>query len=106
MNEKIVEQIEANENYQQLVSKRNAFSVGLGIFVLVIYYSYILTIAFKPSLLGTKIGDSIMTIGYPIGASIIILCFLTTLVYVKRANGEFEDLTNKLKEDVKRMSDA
>ncbi|XPV53203.1 MAG: hypothetical protein ACNI3H_13455 [Halarcobacter ebronensis] len=33
--------------------------------------------------------------------SLVISFLTTTLIYVKRANGEFEDLTNQIKEDVK-----
>ena len=32
---------------------------------------------------------------------VIILGFITTLIYVQRANGEFEDLTDAIREDVK-----
>lgn len=106
MNDQLVKKIKANPSYQELVSKRNSFAVKLGIFVLVMFYAYILTIAFDPSLLATKIGDGVMTIAFPIGAGIIIVSFITTLIYVKRANTEFEDLTNKVKEDIKDDLDA
>ncbi len=36
-----------------------------------------------------------------VGAGIIIIAFITTLVYVVRANGEFEDLEIAIKNDVK-----
>jgi uncharacterized membrane protein (DUF485 family) len=42
-----------------------------------------------------------MSIGWPIGAGIIVIAFITTLVYVLRANGEFEDLEMAIKNDVK-----
>lgn len=101
MDTKLAEKIQADPNYQTLVSKRNAFSVSLSIFMLVMFYVYILVIAFEPSLLATKIGGGIMTVAFPIGAAIIIISFLVTLIYVKKANGEYEDLTNKIKDNVK-----
>ncbi|TLP40951.1 DUF485 domain-containing protein [Arcobacter arenosus] len=101
MNDQLVEKIKANPNYQELVKKRTGFAVKLGIFVLVMFYAFILTIAFEPSLLGTKTGDGVMTIAFPIAAAIIVISFLTTLIYVKRANGEFEQLTEKVRNDVK-----
>ena len=101
MNDELVQRIKANPNYQELVKKRTAFAVKLGIFVLVMFYAFILTIAFDPTLLATKTGEGVMTIAFPIAAAIIIVSFITTLIYVKRANGEFEELTNKVKEDVK-----
>lgn len=101
MNDELVERIKANPNYQELVKKRTAFAVKLGVFVLVMFYAYILTIAFNPTILGTKIGEGVMTVAFPIAAGIIFVSFITTLIYVSRANGEFEELTNKIKEDVK-----
>ncbi len=101
MKEDLVNQIKDNQHYKELVSKRGSFSFALAIFILVIYYAYTLVIAFEPSLFGIKMGDGVMTIGYPIGAGIIIISFLSTLVYVRRANSEFEDLINKIKNDVK-----
>lgn len=101
MNDQLVEKIKANPSYQELVKKRTGFAVKLGIFVLVMFYAYILTIAFNPALLGTKTGDGVMTVAFPIAAAIIIISFITTLIYVKRANGEFEKLIEKVREDVK-----
>ncbi|GGD32536.1 membrane protein [Malaciobacter pacificus] len=101
MNDELIQRIKENPKYKELVKKRNGFSLKLAIFVLVMFYAYILTIAFEPTLLGIRTGEGVMTIAFPIAAAIIIVGFITTLVYVKRANGEFEDLTNDIKEDVK-----
>ena len=76
-------------------------NLKLSIFVLAMFYAYILVIAFNKELLATKLGDGVMTVAFPIGAAIIVISFITTLIYVRRANGEFEDLTNQIKEDVK-----
>ncbi len=101
MNDELVERIESNPKYQELVSKRTSLGVKLGVFVLVLFYSYILTIAFNKQLLATKIGDSMTTIGFPIALAILVISFLTTLIYVKKANTEFEELTNEIRKDVK-----
>ena len=101
MNNELVERIESNPKYQELVSKRNSLGIKLGVFVLVMFYTFILTIAFNKEVLATKIGDGLTTIAFPIALAILLISFITTLIYVKRANGEFEDLTNEIKEDVK-----
>lgn len=101
MNDELVERIKANPKYQELIAKRSSFSIKLSIFVLVMFYAYILTIAFEPTLLGTKLGDGVMTVAFPIAAAIIVISFITTIIYVRRANGEFENLTNQVREDVK-----
>jgi uncharacterized membrane protein (DUF485 family) len=101
MNKELVQKIKSNPKYQELVSKRNSFSLKLSLFVLVMFYAYIVVIAFDKELLATKIGEGVMTVAFPVGAAIIIISFITTLIYVNRANNEFEDLTNEIKEDVK-----
>ncbi|RXJ90320.1 hypothetical protein CRV01_03945 [Arcobacter sp. CECT 8983] len=101
MKDELVERIENNPKYDELVSKKNSLGIKLGIFVLVMFYAYILTIAFNKEILATKIGDGVTTIAFPIALAILIISFLTTLVYVKKANGEFEDLINDIKDDVK-----
>ncbi|MAD41648.1 MAG: hypothetical protein CL623_04565 [Arcobacter sp.] len=101
MKDELVDRIENNPKYQELVSKRNSFGIKLGVFVLVMFYAFILTIAFNKEILATKIGDGLTTIAFPIALAILVISFITTLIYVKRANGEFEDLTNEIKKDVK-----
>ena len=65
------------------------------------FSSYILVVAFNKELLAAKIGDGVTTIAFPIALAILVISFITTLIYVKRANGEFENLTNEIKKDVK-----
>lgn len=101
MNDKLVERIESNPKYKELVSKRNSLGIKLGAFVLVMFYAYILVIAFDKELLAMKIGVGVTTIAFPIALAILILSFITTLIYVKKANGEFEDLIKDIKKDVK-----
>ena len=102
MNKELVEKIKANPDYQELVSKRSSFSIKLSVAMLVVYFTFILTIAFNPSALGTPISDdSVTTIGIPIGIAIIVFAFVLTGIYTSRANGEFDDLANKVKNSIK-----
>ncbi len=102
MNKDMVEKIKNDPNYKELISKRNGFAVKLSILMLIVYFAFILTIAFNPSALGTPISsDSVTTIGIPIGMAVIIFAFVLTGIYTKRANGEFDDLNNKIKNSIK-----
>ena len=102
MNKELVDKIKNNPDYQELVSKRSSFSIKLSIAMLVVYFTFILTIAFSPETLGTPISsDSVTTIGIPIGIAIIVFAFVLTGIYTKRANGEFDDLSNKIKQAIK-----
>lgn len=102
MDIKLVEKIKTNENYKTLVETRSKFSLKLTAAVLIVYFTFILTIAFKPSVLGVPLSnDMVTTIGFPIGVFIIIFAFILTGVYTLRANNEFDDLINKIKKEVK-----
>lgn len=102
MEKELVEKIKANPDYQALVKRRNGFAIKLTIAILVVYFAFILTIAFEPALLGTPLSaDSVTTIGIPVGIAVILFAFMLTGIYTKRANGEFDDLANKIKKSVK-----
>ncbi|CAA6802510.1 MAG: Putative membrane protein, clustering with ActP [uncultured Sulfurovum sp.] len=102
MTKETVNEIKNNPKYQELVTKRSKFGWTLSIIILVVYYAFILFIAFSPETLGTKISpDGMMTWGIPVGIAIIIFAFTLTGIYVKRANSEFDGLLNDLKADLK-----
>ena len=102
MNNDTIDKIKADPNYQNLISKRSRFAWTLTVLMLVVYFTFILTIAFNPSVLGTPLSsDTVTTVGIPVGMAIIIFAFVLTGIYTKRANSEFDDLTQKIKDKVK-----
>lgn len=103
MTKEQVLEIKNNPNYQKLVTTRSKFAWTLTIIILVVYYAFILLIAFSPETLGAKISpDHMMTVGIPVGVSIIVFAFALTGIYVKRANSEFDGLLNNLKSDLEK----
>jgi uncharacterized membrane protein (DUF485 family) len=101
MDKEIIEKIKNNPSYQELLAKRGPFAWKLTILMLVVYYAFILTIAFSPVTLGTALGDGVTTIGIPVGIIIIIFSFILTGIYTNRANSEFDKLVESIKEDVR-----
>jgi len=102
MTQELVDKIKNNPDYQELVKKRTSFSIKLSVAMLIVYFTFILTIAFNPSALGTPLSsDTVTSVGIPIGMAIIVFAFVLTGIYTKRANGEFDDLSNKIKQAVK-----
>jgi len=97
----MVEKIKANPSYQKLVTERSSFAWKLTITILVVYYAFILLIAFSPETLGAKlVAGGMATVGIPVGVAIIVFAFILTGIYVKRANTEFDGLLEQVKEDV------
>ena len=101
MSQNVYDRVKANPKYTELVQKRSSFAWKLSAVMLVVYYSFILVIAFSPTSFAQKIGSGVTTIGIPIGLAVIVIAFVLTGIYTQRANGEFDDLTNQIKEDMK-----
>ena len=100
MTKEQVEQVKNNPKYQKLVSERSKFAWTLSIIMLVVYYAFIMTIAFNPAALGAKIGSGVMTVGIPVGIAIIFIAFILAGIYVRRANGEFDQLTKEVRDEL------
>ena len=90
-----------NPKFQELVAKRSAFAWTLSIAMLVIYFGFILLVAFGKAFLGTPIGSGVTTWGIPIGVFTIVSAFILTGIYVYRANGEFDELNRQILEESK-----
>ncbi|MEZ2696252.1 DUF485 domain-containing protein [Hafnia alvei] len=101
MNDAIYQRIENNPRFKELVQKRERFAWTLSWIMMILYFGFILLIAFAPGWLGTPISEgSSVTRGIPIGIGLIVVSFLSTGVYVIRANGEFDRLNHQILQEV------
>ncbi len=101
MNEDVLNRVQKNPKFAELVQKKTSFGWMLSIVMLAIYYGFILVLAFAPASLGAKLGDGVMTVGIPVGILIILSAFVLTGIYVRRANTEFDQLTQQIVEEAK-----
>lgn len=99
MEKNLAERIASDPNYQLLTSRRSRFGWIMTIAMLVVYYGYVLLIAFDKEFLATRIGNGVTTLGIPIGFGVIIFTLVVTGIYVHRANGEFDALSEKIKRE-------
>lgn len=89
--------IRNNDKFRELVSKRSRLSWTLTSLILLVYYSFILVIAFFPDLFGVPVGaGNTITWGIVIGLGVILFTFVITGIYVHRANTEFDKLLHEL----------
>ena len=93
MEQDLVTRIASHPKYQELKAKRTSFGWWLTLAMMVVYYGFILLVAFNKEFLSQRIGEGVMTIGMPIGFGVIVFTIVITAVYVRRANSEFDDLT-------------
>jgi len=95
----VTARIRANPRYRELRRKRNGFGWALTLAMLVVYYGYIALIAFDKPFLATPIGAGVTTLGIPIGMGVIVFTIVITGVYVRRANREYDALTQQILKD-------
>ncbi|SDC71110.1 Uncharacterized membrane protein, DUF485 family [Cupriavidus sp. YR651] len=100
MHEDLVGRLKASPRYQELVRRRTKLGWALTTVMLVIYFGYILLIAFDKEVLAAKIGDGVMTWGMPIGLFVIAFTVAITGFYVRHANRVYDDLTDQIKREV------
>jgi uncharacterized membrane protein (DUF485 family) len=96
MQDDLVQRIAAHPGYQELKAKRSRIGWILAIMMLVVYYGFILLVAFNKSFLSQRLGEGVMTVGMPIGLGVIVFTIVITAIYVRRANGEFDTLTERV----------
>ena len=92
--------IAADPNYRELKAKRTRLGWTLTIAMLVVYYGFILLVAFAKPFLATRIGEGVTTIGMPIGLAVIVFTIVITGIYVRRANSEFDALSDQIAKKV------
>ena len=88
--------ISQHPKYRELKAKRTSFGWWLTLAGMLAYYGFILLVAFNKPLLSQKIGSGVTTLGMPIGVAVIVFTIIITWVYIRRANSEFDSLTEQI----------
>ena len=89
-----------NPRFQELVRERSSFAWTLSIVMLVIYYGFILLVAFGKGFLAIKIGGGVTSLGVVLAFLVILSAFVLTGVYTFRANSRYDDLAEQLRKDL------
>ncbi len=96
MQDDVISRVLKNPKYQELKAKRSSYGWWLTLAMMVVYYGFIMLVAFNKEFLSQKMGEGVMTIGIPIGFGVIVFTVVITAIYVRRANSEFDDLTAEI----------
>ena len=96
MEQELAQRIASHPKYKELKAKRTSFGWWLTLAMMVVYYGFILLVAFNKEFLSQRIGDGVMTIGMPIGFGVIVFTIVITAIYVRRANREYDTLTEQV----------
>ena len=100
MNDDIAQRLASHPDYIKLKSARTRVGWTLSVLGMIAYYGFILLVAFDKPLLAQKLGNGVTTLGMPIGVAVIVFTIIITWIYVRRANSEFDALTDNITRSV------
>lgn len=99
MSEKSVQAILDDPDFKELRARKNAVSTWLTGLTLVIYFGFILLVAYGKPILATKISGN-LTLGIPLGIGVILVSWVLTGVYVLWANSTYDALVARVKDKI------
>jgi len=92
----LVRRVKSDPNYQKLVRTRSRYGWMLAWSVMIVYYGFTALNAWDKPFMASKIGDGVMSWGVPLGLFVILFTVAVTGIYVRRANREFDALTDAI----------
>ncbi len=97
MSELSASKIQSNPKYHRLIKERDTLAWTLTVLVLVIYFGFILLVAFAPGFITQPISaTSVIPVGMLIGVGVIVASVVLTGIYVYRANNTFDPLIHEI----------
>ncbi|WP_345892866.1 DUF485 domain-containing protein [Roseomonas gilardii] len=97
-----VNRILRNPTFQELVKARSGFAWTLSIVMLAIYLGFILLVAFAHGLMAAPVAGGTTSMGIVLGLVVIVSAFVLTGIYVARANTRFDEMTQRLRQELSR----
>jgi uncharacterized membrane protein (DUF485 family) len=88
------------ERFRELVARKRVVSAILTVLILVVYFGFILVLAFRRDLLALKVGEH-LTLGVPVGLAVIVSACVLTGVYVAWANSVYDESVRDLVEGMR-----
>lgn len=85
--------------FKKLKKEKWIISIILGAIVMVLYYGFILLMAYNKPFFATKVTENI-TVGIPLGVFVLMATIGVTAVYVFWANTSYDRLVSKVREKI------
>ncbi len=97
----IYEQIRSNKKYPVMVARRRRLAATLVSVVLGLFFTFILVVAFAPTLLARPMTEGgVTTVAVPLGIAMMLMFWLLTGLYVMLAKRDFDPVRNEILKEV------
>lgn len=94
-----IERIQSLPQYQALIRQKTRLNWSLTVAMLVVYYGFVLLIAFSPATLGQSLSGGVTSVGMLAGVGIILFSLTLTGIYVRRSNQHLDPLNEQVKQE-------
>jgi uncharacterized membrane protein (DUF485 family) len=89
-----------NPEYRRLIRERDSLAFVLSACVLVLYFGFVLLVAFAPEFLTQPISSgSVIPVGMLFGVGVIVASIILTGIYVRQANAKFDPMIADIMQD-------
>lgn len=82
--------------FKDLAKRKNSISIVLTVATLVVYYAFVLVIAFNPASFGAKVTTNV-PIGIFVGVGVILASWVFTGIYVRWANTKYDAMVDNIR---------
>ncbi len=89
------EGIEHSPEFQELVSRRRSFVLPATIFFLVYYMAFILLAGYAEDFMGSSVYEG-LTVGYCLALTQFLMVLVLGIMYLRRADQEYDPLAKKV----------
>lgn len=103
MNDSTVKQVLSHPEFINMAKKKSRLGWTFSALMFLVYFTFIALIGLNPNAFATPISTGATTTwGIYIGLFVIIFAFVITGIYVHKANGEYERMTQSVVDDIKK----
>ena len=99
MTQKDLNTLHQHPNFIQLVQRKKRLTWSLTIAMLVVYFGFVLMMAFTPEILARSIAGGVTSVGIPLFIGAVLLSFIFTAIYVHQSNKILDPITEKLMQE-------
>ena len=95
--------IEQSAEFQELITRRKRFVLPATIFFLVFYMAFILLAGYAEDFMAERVYEG-LTVGYTLALTQFVMVFALGLMYLKRADRDYDPLAQKVVDMAKERS--
>ncbi len=97
----LIAAMKGDPEFHELVRRRSRLAWILSVLMVLIYFGFVLLIAFDKELLSQSLSGGVTTVGIPVGLGVIVSAFVLTGIYVAVANSTYDDMLKRIIDRVK-----